>query len=293
MVVLTDELADNGWTLTDSKVQKLLAKLRSNGKPLGEYVDGKIFRGVLTGLNEAFVIDKETRNKLVAEAPMCVEIIKPFLAGRDIKRYQQPTSDKYLIFTRRGIDIEKYPTILKYLEKYQIKLEPKPSDFKGREWPGRKPGSYKWYEIQDAVDYYEEFDKEKILWPGISLEITSFGFDLDNYYGNDNNQVVITSDKYVLGVLNSKVSKLFLKSICDFVRGGFARLKIAYVEQIPICLKSESEKEQIVKKVNQILALKKENPTTDTSKLETEIDQLVYELYELTDEEIGIVEGKQ
>ncbi|HAS57113.1 MAG TPA: type II restriction endonuclease, partial [Algoriphagus sp.] len=97
--VLEEGLADDGWTLTDSKAQKLISKLKSQGVPLSEYVDGKIFRGVLTGLNEAFVIDQETKDRLMAEDPKSEEIIKPFLAGRDIKRYQQPKSDKFLIFT--------------------------------------------------------------------------------------------------------------------------------------------------------------------------------------------------
>ncbi|TVR43695.1 MAG: class I SAM-dependent DNA methyltransferase, partial [Bacteroidia bacterium] len=90
LTILTGELQSEGWSLTDSKVQKLLAKIRCQGIPLGEYVKGKIFRGVLTGLNEAFVIDQPTRDRLIEENPKSVEIIKPFLAGRDIKRYQQP-----------------------------------------------------------------------------------------------------------------------------------------------------------------------------------------------------------
>lgn len=288
--VLSHELQDQGWTLTDSKVQVLLSKIRNAGKPLGEYVKGNIFYGVKTGLNEAFVIDEETKNRLINEDPNCKEILKPFLAGRDIKRYQQPKSDKYLIFTRRGIEIDKYPSILNHLHKFKNQLEPKPKDYIGGDWKGRKPGSYKWYEIQDAVDYYEEFEKEKILWPGISHEVASFSLDINNYYGNDNNQMIISSDKDLYGILNSKVSEFFLRSICDFVRGGFARLKIVYVEKIPIPNVSESESRLVSEKVLQILELKKTDPKADTSALETEIDQLVYELYGLTEEEIKIVE---
>ncbi len=97
----TKSLQDDGWQLSGVAVQNLMTKLRATGQPLGEYVDGKIFRGVLTGLNEAFVIDDVTRDRLIAEDPRSAEIIKPFLAGRDIKRYQTPEVSRYLIFTRR------------------------------------------------------------------------------------------------------------------------------------------------------------------------------------------------
>ncbi|WP_245803698.1 DUF7149 domain-containing protein [Algoriphagus marinus] len=288
--VLTVGLSADGWTLTDSKSQQLLLKLKSQGVPLSEYVEGKIYRGVLTGLNEAFVIDQETKDRLIAEDPRSAEVIKPFLAGRDIKRYQQPKSDKFLIFTRRGIAIENYSTILSYLEGFREGLEPKPKDFKGSNWKGRKPGTYKWYEIQDAVDYYEEFEKAKILWPGISSEITSFGFDQENFYGNDNNQMIITNDLYLLGFLNSSVSKFILKNTCDFVRGGFARLKISYVSQTPI-YKATTEQKEIISEISmKIIGSKKDY--SDTIALENQIDQLIYEMYGLSEEEIGIVEGR-
>ena len=85
--------------------------------------------------------------------------------------------------------------------------------FNGKEnkWPGRKKGKYQWYEIQDAVDYYEQFEKTKILWPGISGVVTAFAMDSDGYYGNDNNQLVISDSKYLMGIMNSKVSTFFLK----------------------------------------------------------------------------------
>jgi hypothetical protein len=290
ITILTAELQPEGWTLTDSKVQKLLAKIRSKGIPLGEYVNGKIFRGVLTGLNEAFVIDQDTRDRLVEEDPKSAEIIKPFLAGRDIKRYQQPVSDKYLIFTRRGINIENYPAILKHLEQFRTQLEPKPKNHSGS-WPGRKQGTYKWYEIQDAVDYYEEFEKEKILWPGITSVINAFALDSKNYYGNDNNQLIITSDKALLGILNSKLVKLYLMNTADYVRGGFIRLKISYVSSIPIPVSQNHIKEKISDIVSELLINEKRNFEPDTIQLEDEIDRLVYELYGLTEEEIGIVEG--
>ena len=110
--------------------------------------------GFKTGLNEAFVIDAATRDRLISEDARSAELIKPFLAGRDIKRYEPPASDKFLIFTRHGVDIDEYPAIKKHLSQFKEQLMPKPRNWKGDEWRGRKPGAYEWYEIQDTVDYH-------------------------------------------------------------------------------------------------------------------------------------------
>ncbi|WP_157634897.1 DUF7149 domain-containing protein [Spirosoma panaciterrae] len=181
--VNTNSLQDEGWQLTNQATQKLMDKLRATGKPLGEYVNGKIYYGIKTGLNEAFVIDAETKDRLIAEDPKSAEIIKPFLAGRDIKRYQTPTVDKYLIFTRRGISINDYPAILAYLEQFKERLMPCPKDWKG-EWKGRKQGTYKWYEIQDAVDYYPEFEKSLIMYQEICT-YQSFGWSNGGLFCNN------------------------------------------------------------------------------------------------------------
>ncbi|WP_051017708.1 Eco57I restriction-modification methylase domain-containing protein [Pontibacter sp. BAB1700] len=100
-------LPESGWSLSDSTSQQLLEKLKNTGIPLGEYVEGKIYRGVLTGLNEAFVIDEATKDRLIAEDPRSAEVIKPFLAGRDVKRYMPPKSDKYLILFPAGFTKER------------------------------------------------------------------------------------------------------------------------------------------------------------------------------------------
>ena len=301
-------LDDAGWNLAGETEQALLKKLKAAGIPLGKYVEGKIFRGVLTGLNEAFVIDGATKQRLINEDEKSAEIIKPFLAGKDIKRYQSPKSNRFLIFTKRGINIDKYPAIKKHLELFKKQLTPKPKDFKGEVWEGRKQGSYKWYEIQDAVDYYEEFEKPKILWPGISYEVASFAFDEKNYYGNDNNQLIVSSDKYLLGILNSNLLKFQLKNICDKVQGGFYRLKIIYVKQLSIKIIDENNKieikfkDEIINLVSQLLQLNEEKQqATLQSKTEQiqnriaycegRINEIVYQLYGLTAEEIALVEG--
>ena len=290
--VLAAELQEEGWTLSDIRVQKLLAKLRNTGTPLGEYVEGKIYRGVLTGLNEAFVIDEATKNDLIAKDSASMEIIKPFLAGRDIKKYRKPEIDKFLIFTRRGIQIEKYLAILEYLRQYKERLVPKPKDFSGKNWQGRKPGSYKWYELQDAVDYYIEFEKPRIIIPAITKN-ANYSFSIEPIYSNDKTSIISTDDLYLLGLLNSRLIDFYLKQIASTKQNGYFEYKPVYVNQLPICKPLQLVKNEIEGKVTQILTLKEENPQADTSALEAEIDRMVYELYGITEEEIAIIEGTE
>lgn len=168
-------LAQRATTLPQSSVwcceirdTALLRKLQQNSTPLGSLPGVQMYRGVLTGCNEAFVIDGATRRRLLDEDPNSADVIFPWLRGRDLKRWQTEPSGKFVIFTRRGIDIEKYPAIKRHLEQFKSKLEPRPKNWNpahpGEQWKGRKAGSYQWYEIQDNIAYYKEFSKPKIMW---------------------------------------------------------------------------------------------------------------------------------
>lgn len=277
-------LKSSGWNLERSDVLALMEKLRKVGKPLVEYVDGKCFYGIKTGLNEAFVIDEQTRQRLIAEDPKSAEIIKPWLRGRDIYKWRAHWAGLYVLFTRRGTAIDQYPAIKRHLEQFRADLEPKTS---AKDKHGRKPGPYKWFEIQDNIAYFEEFEKEKILWPGITSQII-FGLGEKGQFGNDNNQLIVSSDRCLLAILNSRLIRFVLQQICDKVRGGFYRMKMIYVEQLPIISATDNQKTSIIECVQQIL----DNPFgPDVSRLEAEIDHLVYELYDLTTDEIALVEN--
>lgn len=142
--IAQSELKPDGWRLESRAVLRLLEKLRTAGKPLGEYVNGRFYYGIKTGLNEAFVVDRATRDRLIREHKSSAEILKPFLRGRDVKRWRVEPQNLWLIFTRRGIDIKKYPAIHEHLRQFKTQLEPKPEDWdeeKKGKWPGRKPGS--------------------------------------------------------------------------------------------------------------------------------------------------------
>ena len=305
--VLTKSLDDRGWSLANQSTQQLLAKIKAAGVPLGKYVHNKIYRGILTGLNEAFVINAETRDRLIKDNARCSEIIKPVVAGRDVKRYHPLHSEKYLIFARHGARFEDFPALKRHLGQFKSALSPRPKDWKGKEWKGRKPGVYKWYEIQDAIDYYPEFEKPKIMVPDISIR-GNFTIDREGgLYGVNTTYIIASADLYLLGLLNSKLLTFFYKSISSTYRGGYLRFIYQYLVEIPIYkgkttnAEFKVSRDRIVKLVGEILGLHQQRSKSRTEHEETtitrrinavddELDQLVYRLYGLTAGEITTVE---
>jgi hypothetical protein len=273
--------------------------------PRHDYVNGKIYRGVLTGLNEAFVIDAETRDNLIAEDPKSEDLIKPFLIGKDIKRYQLPESERYLIFTRRGVDIQQYPAIVRHLLQFKERLMPKPKDWEGGKWPGRKSGDYEWYEIQDTIAYYEEFEKTKIVYLVFQVR-PAFTFDNGSFYCNNAIFVIPNKDLLLLGILNSKLGWFLISSYCTQIQSGY-QLIFKYFGRIPIHMidfsdpDDKSHHDKVVMLVKHMLELheqlSKATEESEKTVLQKQIDETdqqldnqVYELYELTEEEIAIVE---
>ncbi|GAA4352139.1 Eco57I restriction-modification methylase domain-containing protein [Hymenobacter saemangeumensis] len=274
-------LGEDVWSLADEPDKEMLAKLKATGKPLGEYVCGKVYYGIKTGFNAAFVVDAATRAKIIAEDERSADIIVPFLAGRDVKRYKQPKADKYLLFTRRGIDMEKYPAVLKYLEGFKTQLEPRPKNLDktaALEWPGRKPGPYKWYEVQDNINYWREFEKPKIIIPTFATS-APYTYDTQGLYSNDKTTIIPTDDLFLLGVLNSSTTDFYFKSIGAKLKDAFFEYKPKYLTQLPIPTATPEQQAAIAALVQQILDAKAQDPAADTAALEAAVDAAVAALY--------------
>jgi hypothetical protein len=197
-----EQLGVESWQLEPQAVSSLLQKIRSTGKPLNAFAGVKPLRGIVTGCNEAFLINSKTRTDIIKVDPKSTEIIRPYLRGQDVNRWQSEWAETWIIFTRRGIDIEAYPGVKAHLEKFKPQLEPKPAEWTGAEWAGRKAGSYKWFEIQDSIDYWREFDKPKITYQEIQFH-PSYALDTKGLYGNNKTFFAACSDLYLLAVLNS------------------------------------------------------------------------------------------
>jgi hypothetical protein len=237
-------LSNDGWQLEDKEIAQLRLKLMHTGKSLKAYC-GSPYRGVLTGFNEAFVIDGAAKDKLIAQDAKSAELLKPFLEGKDLKPWHVEPRDLWLIFTRRGVDIEQYPAIKQHLEQYKERLTPKPKDWQGGKWGGRKTGSYQWHEIQDTVDYYQAFEASKIVYPNFFGNKSSFSQVNMGVYSNNKVYLIPNADDYVLGVLNSAVMWFVLSSMCTFKSGQYYDMHSIYVEKFPIPETSESERQSI------------------------------------------------
>ena len=272
-------LTAEGWQLTPPEIRAVMDRIKAAGTPLEKYVDGKIFYGIKTGFNEAFIIDEAQRNALIAQDPRSAEVIKPYLRGRDIKRWQITSSSLYLLFIRPGTNIDQYPAIKAHLLSYKDKLS-------------QKAGNNKWYELQTSIAYHEEFEKYKIIYPDIA-KYPEFTLDTDKFYINDTMFMICLDDLFLLGCLNSSTTAYYMKQISSTVQGGFLRFKNIYVKQIPIPDAPQAVRDIIARFVRYILLIKQAVDTSAAahardavmvSYFEQIIDGLLYEIY--FDEEI-------
>ena len=201
-----EALSPKSWNLEPPEVLALMEKIGNTGVKLKDYIGAKPYRGVTTGLNEAFLVDTTTREALIFADSRSVEIIKPYFRGQDIDRWYTRPDGMWMIFARRGIEIDQYPAIRRHLERFRTQLEPKPVDWdrnhQEEKWGGRKEGNYKWFEIQDSTDYWEYFGHTKIFYQEIQYH-PCFAMDYDGIYGNNKTSFIPSSDLYLLGLLNS------------------------------------------------------------------------------------------
>jgi hypothetical protein len=232
------------WQLDPPKVAALMDKIRRARVPLEEYAGTKPYRGVLTGFNKAFLIDTTTRDELVAADPKCEEIIKRYLRGQDIERWYTPCRGLWMIFARRGIEIERYPSVLAHLQRYREQLEPRPDSWSGRpkDWPGRKPGNYAWYEIQDAVDYHHIFYDPKIIYHDI-MWTAQFSLDKSSSYINNTVYALPTADTWILAVLNAPIGWWLAWRTAQHGKDEALRYYNTFMETYPIASPSRDGEE--------------------------------------------------
>lgn len=273
------------WIILNKTEKDILEKVKKF-KPLKDW-NIQINYGIKTGFNEAFIIDEETKNKLILEDKKSKEIIKPLLRGRDIKRYSYDFKNLYLINTHNGIkeknilpiDINKYSAIKKHLDKYY-------SDLEVRQDKGITP-----YNLRNCA-YLEDFDKPKIIYAETTIS-PNFYYDNENFIAEKTNFIMTGENlKYIMAVLSSKLGfYIFYNFYSEITLGdvGFQYRKSS-LEEFPIPEVDKKTEKEIVNLVEKIIEGKKKG--IDTREFEEEIDRLVYWLYGLNEEEVGIIEGK-
>lgn len=284
-------LSSEGWLIEDGRVLAILEKMKKAGLSLDVYAEEKIYRGIITGFNEAFVINDETRRKLIKEDKKSAEVIKPFLRGRDIKRYAIQGNGLSLIYIpykwtdenrgKKGPEAffkEKYPAIHRHLRQFEEELKARDDQ-----------GDY-WWELRPC-SYLNEFAKTKIIYPNI-LKAPEFALDGSGYYTNQKCFIIPRRDLFLLGVLNSSVTFFLFRQLLPKLRGDFYEPSYVHFKAFPIATAAAEPHREIEDRVKKILAAKKRDPEADTTELEREIDKIVCKLYGLTEEEIKIVEGR-
>jgi len=294
-----NRLNELGWILKPIEILDLNEKIIAQGKKIKDIKNLKFYRGILTGYNKAFIIDENIKKDLISKDPKNSEIIKPMIMGRNIKKWEIDFKNNYLIFTRRGIDINKYPVIKEYLIAFKEKLTPRNEGQK----VGRKPGDYKWYEIQDTISYYKEFEREKLIYPVITSSLFAV-FDKNKFYLNDKCFMIASDDlnlKFLNALLASKTLNFVFKLLGSPLGKSGIELRKIYVEQLPIYPATPEEQKPLIELADQMLQLHEDIKTARTpqekksierqiSATDKQVDNLVYELYGMTEDEIKIVE---
>ncbi|MFA70661.1 class I SAM-dependent DNA methyltransferase [Campylobacter coli] len=307
-----NSLSKESFTFSDENTSALKAKIERIGTPLKEWQGLNIYRGILTGYNEAFIITTEKRNEILAnckdeaEKERTAKLIRKMLRGRDIKRYSYEWAGLWVIFIpwhfpnvekpktmlENEQDLkEQYPSLYKHLLSHKERLSKR-----NKEETGIR---YEWYCLQRwGANYYQEFEKEKLGWQRITQEPS---FILEKEYilldsmafmvANSKNEL-----KYLLGFLNSNLIFYYFKNIGHLYSDKGFLLSNQYVEKFPIPkINSKNQKlaDELINLADDILKAKEQDKNANTQELENKINSLVYKLYNLTEEEIKIIENKE
>ncbi len=285
------------WTILNPLEQKIKEKIEKIGTQLKDW-DIKINRGVLTGYNEAFIIDGKKKDELIKQDPKSAEIIKPILRGKDIKRYSSDFADMWLIASHNGytnnkgekieaVNIENYPAIKEWLDSHWEKISKRGDK-------GKTP-----YNLRNCA-YQEEFEKEKIVYSEI-VKKPQFHFDVNQFFPEATSFLMTGKNlKYIVSILNSKAFTYFFSRF--YAGGGLGdtgyRYKKKFLELTPIPKILLEEQKPFIEKVEQILEKTSQenydskNISEEQKTLEKEIDEMVFDLYGLSEEERRVVLGE-
>ena len=282
------------WVILSPIEQRIKEKIEKVGVPLKDWEDIRINYGIKTGCNEAFIIDKAKKDELIRQSPNSVDIIRPILRGRDIKRYGYDFAELYLIatFPSKKYNIDDYPAIKDYLldfgktdnehlSKYGAdcwgKRRLEQSGNKG----SRKKTHNKWFELQDSIAYWDDFNRQKVVWKRVG-SILRFAFD-------DKKLAVLDSTcfaagnyaKYLTGILNSNMGKYMLQESPTTGTGDLL-ISVQAIEPLKIPIPNMTTKKLIEDKVDKILQY-----NTDC---DIDINSDIYSMYALSNEEITFIE---
>ncbi|WP_072215264.1 type IIG restriction enzyme/methyltransferase [Campylobacter coli] len=304
-------LSKESFTFSDESTNSLKAKIERIGTPLKEWQGLNIYRGILTGYNEAFIISTEKRNEILenckdeAEKERTAKLIRKMLRGRDIKRYSYEWAGLWVIFIpwhfpnvekpktmlENEQDLkEQYPSLCKHLLSHKERLSKR-----NKEETGIR---YEWYCLQRwGANYYQEFEKEILVWKAVGRNLAFALTEKNTLVSAPSSFISADTNllKYFCGILLSNVLKWLILQISDTTGAGDLMLNNQSLERLSIPkINSKNQKiaDELVNSVDEILKAKEEDKNANTQELENKINSLVYKLYNLTEDEIKIIESK-
>ena len=293
------EFRDNSsWVILSSIEQSIKRKIEEIGTPLKDW-DVNIYRGILTGYNEAFIISGEKRTELLAacetekERIRTDELIRPILRGRDIKRYTYEFADLYIIatFPAMHYNINDYPSVKAHLLSYGIeRLEQTGREYtiNGETITARKKTNNQWFETQDSISYWDDFNKQKIIYPEITKFINFF-YDKEGYFLCNNKCFILTGSHlaFLTAFFNSKLFRACFRDNFPELLGGTRELRKIFIEEIPILTVND----EINNQFDDLISLLDHSNPHQIKEIFSKCDSLIFDLYTLTEEEIKVIES--
>ena len=272
------------WSVLIPVEQAIMSKIDTRGVPLSEWDTLTFNFGIKTGLDKAFIIDGDVRSSLLSQDYNSNKIIKPLVRGRDVRRYYLNWDDKWLINTHNGFDdhvainINDYPAVKGYLVGYNEALRK------------RQDKGQSIYNLR-SCSYLSKFSKPKLFWAAMS-PLGRFVYSDKEMYCNAKAFIMTGKDlKYLCAILNSSLISWMIQHRARTTGMGLTEWTIVTVKRIPVPIVTSRYLYLLVPLVDSILVAKATDPQADISEIEVEIDQIVYQLYGLTEEEIAVVEG--
>jgi len=278
-------LTEDVWSFDNPKWLSIIEKINKNGIPLSEW-EITINFGIKTGYNEAFIIDKAKKNELIKADPKSAEIIKPLLRGRDIQKYVADVVVSWVVgtFPNKRLNIDEYTGIRDYLLTFGKTIH------QIGEKGSRKKTSHKWFETQDNIAFWQDFEKPKLVWKRIG-SILRFCYDESGAYCLDSTCIATGPKvKFLAAVLNSRMCNKELFRLSPKTGTGDLIISVQALNPLRVPIPTEKQESEVCSLLDKIIEAKT-HTSADTTYYEDQIDQLVYQLYDLTEEEIKIVEG--
>ena len=263
------------WHLDAPADRALIDRLERTWPALGELV-GRPARGVVTGCNRVFVIDGATRQRLIDREPACSALIRPFVKGRDLRRWRVAPGDRWIVLIDRGTSLAALPGLTAYLEEHRAALEPRPADWTGA-WPGRKPGAYRWLELQDPVGALAGSREPRLFYQDIQTG-PACCLDESGLVPDTTVWILPSQDRFLLAVLNSPLYGWYAQRRFPPALNGSIRPKLEYITALPIATPTTGARAAITALVERCLA-------APTPELEAAIAAAVLEAYELSPSE--------